>query len=265
MQPQAPSRHPDGAAPLQPLPHWQRIIRVLREEIVAGSFAAGSQLPSEKLLCQRFGVTRMTIRQALGVLEREGWLTPRKGIGVFVRGKPTQYQINDGKRFADNIASIAGPLDTRTLSLERRAATAIEAAPLHLPVGAELVVVLRVRLIAGVPVFLNCKHFPAERFPRFASVYEIAQSVAAVFEAHGVGAYRRLETRISGGTADAMEAEHLGLPLGGPLLRSQSINADAKGRIVEFSRGCWPLNAVEFVFKGRQCGSDAEMEPDDHA
>ncbi|MFI0722846.1 GntR family transcriptional regulator [Streptomyces sp. NPDC021224] len=79
---------------------YQRIARELREQIEAGRYGAGERLPGENDLMARYGVARMTARQAFGVMQAEGVAEARKGAGVFVRGfRPVRRRrfVLDGK------------------------------------------------------------------------------------------------------------------------------------------------------------------------
>ena len=64
--------------------------RQLKEEIVswiaAARFKPHDKLPSENEIAARFGMSRQTVRQALGDLEAEGWLYRTQGKGTFVAG-----------------------------------------------------------------------------------------------------------------------------------------------------------------------------------
>jgi DNA-binding FadR family transcriptional regulator len=55
--------------------------------ILGGHLAVGDRLPSERQLASRFGVSRPTVREALGVLEARGLVATRKGSGTFVTGR----------------------------------------------------------------------------------------------------------------------------------------------------------------------------------
>ena len=237
----------NGAA--EPSP-WLMIYRTLRSEILSDNLPSGSRMPSEKQLCDRFSVTRMTVRRALQALQQEGMLIARKGVGVFVRRTPPCYQITDGHRFIDNITAAGDTVDTRTLSVSRERALAEPAEALKVTRSSRVIVITRLRLINNEPTFLNCKQLPAALFPHFDDVYAKRQSVDDVYRHHGIDNYQRKETRITGGFATEEEASVLGLAVGAPLLRSRSVNEDGTGIRIEFSDGCWPLTAVEFVFPG---------------
>ncbi|MFJ8696525.1 GntR family transcriptional regulator [Streptomyces roseolilacinus] len=66
-------------------PKYQRIADELKQAIRSGTYGPGDRLPGENDLMAKYEVARMTARQALGVLQREGLAEARKGAGVFVR------------------------------------------------------------------------------------------------------------------------------------------------------------------------------------
>lgn len=67
------------------LPIYAKIAEVLREEIEAGNFKPGDKLPTEEELCRIYNVSRGTVRKAFHILEGEGIIFRRQGIGSFVK------------------------------------------------------------------------------------------------------------------------------------------------------------------------------------
>ena len=65
-------------------PIYQTIAADLRERITGGRLRVGERLPSETELCRDYGVSRMTVRQALSSLQASGLLLRRQGKGTFV-------------------------------------------------------------------------------------------------------------------------------------------------------------------------------------
>ena len=66
-------------------PKYQFIADSLRQEIESGVYSSKQLLPTEQLLCQRFQISRQTVRRALSVLEDEGLITRRQGSGSRLR------------------------------------------------------------------------------------------------------------------------------------------------------------------------------------
>ena len=60
----------------------------LRQAIASGTFRPGTQLPTEAELCQMLAVSRTVVREALRVLEEDGLVARRHGVGTFVRDAP---------------------------------------------------------------------------------------------------------------------------------------------------------------------------------
>jgi GntR family transcriptional regulator len=68
-----------------PQPPFRQIAAHLRAAIADGRLSAGARLPSEAELVERYGVARMTVRQAIAELRTAGMVEARRGVGVFVR------------------------------------------------------------------------------------------------------------------------------------------------------------------------------------
>src|SRR3954452_20209453 len=71
-----------------PRPRFAQIADILRDRIQRGVHAPGSPLPSEPELAREFGVSRITINRAVGMLRSEGIVRVRRGRGVYVRAIP---------------------------------------------------------------------------------------------------------------------------------------------------------------------------------
>jgi DNA-binding GntR family transcriptional regulator len=72
---------------------YQQIRRTLTDEIMSGRYAAGEKFPPENELCDRFGVSRQTVREAIRELQSRGMLKRRRGAGTVVCGRqdPTLF------------------------------------------------------------------------------------------------------------------------------------------------------------------------------
>jgi GntR family transcriptional regulator len=70
-----------------PLPRYVQIADVLRQRIARGLWNAGARIPSNEEFMREFDVSRVTIRQAVGILARDGLVEARQGTGTFVTGE----------------------------------------------------------------------------------------------------------------------------------------------------------------------------------
>ncbi len=231
-------------------PIWLQIYDRLAEACSGQLIEPGSRLPGEYKMATIFGVNRMTMRNALIRLQREGFLQARKGVGIFVRPPTQRYVVEDNMRFGGALEA-GGVVTTETLSLRRRKASPQAREAYGLSARGQTIELRRLRSLDGAAIYYAVKEFLPEMFPRFEEVYAASGSVAQVYRDHGVKDYKRLETRVLGAFASREEAEVLQLTPKTPVLHVNAKNADPSGRLIEFNRGCWPLTSVELVFPSR--------------
>ncbi|MBB3180920.1 GntR family transcriptional regulator [Variovorax sp. Sphag1AA] len=79
-------------APGEPL--WRQLVQSLRSDILKGVYRVGSQLPTEEELCERFSVSRHTVREALRQLRIDGLVSSRQGSGTTVMPPPPSSPFN---------------------------------------------------------------------------------------------------------------------------------------------------------------------------
>lgn len=215
---------------------WRSIADTLRGELAAGQYRPGDRLPTEAQLAARFGVNRHTLRQALAHLAEAGLVQARRGAGVFVTARPTDYPLGRRVRFHQNLAAAGQAAERRTLSLIRRAADAGEAAALALAPGDGVVVREGLSLADGVALALYRSVFPEARLPGIFAALEAETSVTRALARVGVPDFTRAETRLTAKLATPTQALHLRIRPGAPILRSVAVNVGPDGRPVELGR-----------------------------
>ncbi|MDQ0393355.1 GntR family transcriptional regulator [Labrys monachus] len=88
-------------------PLYLLVAKALQEDIRSGKYAVGSLLPTELALAEQHGVSRQTIRQAIGQLRQQGLLSARKGIGTRVEARQTQKRFSYSVMSATDLVEIA--------------------------------------------------------------------------------------------------------------------------------------------------------------
>lgn len=229
---------------------WTAIAQTLRSEIAQGLYRPGDRLPTEAALAARFGVNRHTVRHALAAMAYDGTVHPRRGAGVFVTARPTDYALGHRVRFHQNVTASGRTPSRRITRRETRPATAAETAALRLGDGAAVHVVEGVSLADGQPLAVFRSVFPAARFPGLLAAMEHQSSVTAALSACGLGDYTRAETRLTARLADPVQALALQVPSGAPLLRSEAVNVDAHGLPVEYGTTWFAGDRVTLTVDG---------------
>ncbi|KIC37861.1 phosphonate metabolism transcriptional regulator PhnF [Leisingera sp. ANG-M7] len=231
-------------------PVWKSIAIALTDDIAQGRYETGGKLPAEAQLSARFGVNRHTVRRALSEMAEQGLVYSRRGAGVFVAAKPTDYPIGKRVRFHQNLTREGRSPAKRILTLETRAASPREANALQLDPGSLVHVYDGLSLADSQPVALFQSIFPAYRFPTILEALQEQSSVTAALRHCGVEDYTRIETRITAKLATATQALHLKIAEGSPILRTTGINADPQGHPVEFGRTWFAGDRVTLTVGG---------------
>ncbi|MDQ2690513.1 MAG: GntR family transcriptional regulator, partial [Chloroflexota bacterium] len=97
-------------------------LQELRQAIVGGTFRPGSQLPTEAELCGMLGVSRTVVREALRVLEDDGFVVRRHGVGTFVRNQPILKNLNVNFGITEMIESAGLKAGTSHLAIQNETA-----------------------------------------------------------------------------------------------------------------------------------------------
>lgn len=212
---------------------WAAIAETLTSEIAEGHYRPGDKLPTEAELADRFGVNRHTVRHALSGLAEAGLVHSRRGAGVFVAARPTDYPLGRRVRFHANVIAAGQTPSWRITRSETRPADSEEARLLDLHAGAAVHVVEGVSMADGQPIAAFRSLFPADRVPGLPEALAVEGSITAALERCGVADYTRRETRLTAQLADPVLALALQLRPGAAVLRTVAVNVDTEGRVVE--------------------------------
>src|SRR3989454_4744215 len=143
------------------VPRYHRIAETLSERIRRGELAPGARLDNQRQLAKSFGVTLMTLRQALELLEREHLITRRHGLGTFVAAPSVDYDILQLRRFAGDLSAKGEHVATRLLGTRFAAADRRVAEALRLSPNARVLGLERLRLVDGHPMSLQRSFLPS--------------------------------------------------------------------------------------------------------
>src|SRR6266566_6643173 len=83
-----------------PNPIYLQIAEGIGELLRTGVLPAGYVLPPERALCEQFGISRMTLRQAMSLLDREGLIEARRGMGTVVTHSRLRKQQQELRSFS---------------------------------------------------------------------------------------------------------------------------------------------------------------------
>ena len=144
----------------------RRLAEDVRSRIMSGEYAPGERLPSEAELVRHYEVSRVTVRTALRTLEAQGLVDVRHGSGSFVSdfGAGIRAGLQELRSISDTIREMGHEPGMERHAMQRRPATATEAAKLGVDVGTEVLAVERMILADGQAVAFSYDVVPVAGF-----------------------------------------------------------------------------------------------------
>ena len=225
-----------SSSPLPRLPGTslhRQLFMVLRDEIARGVHAGG-MLPKDEALCERFGVSRITVRRALGDLAALGLVERRHGIGTFVPADAASFtRSHPTLGLVDSLRNSVLDMDVQVLEVARVAAPPEVAALLQLTPDEPAVHALRLRSIAGTPVLFTDAWVSAALGKRVTKAALRKNALYEILLAQDVR-FGRVVQEITAQLADPALARHLQTEVGAPLLKLVRLMHDHEARPIEY-------------------------------
>ncbi len=222
----------------------------LRQAIQNAVFAPGSQLPPEKDLVSSLGVSRTTVREALRVLEQQGLIVRRRGLGTFVVETPMMKDLSSNSGITAMIREAGYVPESHLGTVRHEHASKKLAATFPLLIeGTPIIVIERIRTVNRRPVVWSVDAVPSElrgpsalqRYdPTSQSIYEFFATDLLIRVTRGLA-----ELRPVAATKDL--ASKLSVRRGSPLMCLTQTDYDTNGRAVLFSIEYHVPNAFRFL------------------
>ncbi|MHB8812580.1 MAG: GntR family transcriptional regulator [Steroidobacteraceae bacterium] len=206
---------------------YLRLYRVLSQALAEGRFSRREPLPSEPRLMRDYGVSRSTVRRALGRLEAEGRIERRRGSGTFAR-----QQRGEGAGSRDLSPMLDAAETSRTVAFRHIPTPAflLDEGP---GFGATTLLIRQIRYLEREPMVLETAYVPEEigggltrRRPGAGGSPILAQLATL---GHPCAS---LEREFAALEADPLAAHSLGLDVGAPVVNVRMLARDSRDRIL---------------------------------
>lgn len=224
-----------------PTPLYHQVKALLLQQIESGTLQPDERLPTEQQLIERFGVSRITVRQALHELSTLGYIRREQGRGTFVQPRPLEQGPRDLTSFTKEMRRHGLAPSSQVLEQGIVAAAPETAAVLGIDSGAPVFRLRRLRLADGEPMGIQTACLPMTLVPgidgeRFtdASLYDVLR------HRYGLRAARAREKHAAV-SVGADDAALLRVAPGTPALAAERVAHLADGR---------PLEHVHSIMRG---------------
>ncbi len=219
-----------------PVPLHVQLRDLLRAQILSGRLAPHTQLPSERELCLQYGVSRITVRQALGELSHEGLIYTTVGKGTYVGVPKVQEELRPLSSFTEDVRRRGMTASSRVLEAMIVPADDHLAELLRMPRGAEVVRLRRLRLANGMPLAIQLTWLPHHLCPGLLAYDLASRSLFDILRREYHLRLVRAETGIEAALASPDESELLQLPTPAAVLISEQTTYLDTDAVIEFAR-----------------------------
>ena len=217
-----------------PDPLYLQLKTSIVADITSRRYNTNQRLPSERELALRFKVSRMTVRQALLELAREGTIYTRTGKGTFVAEPKIDQQLRALTGFSQDVRTRGNKPTSRVLKSKVIPSPADVAIALRLTPNAEVIQLSRLRIADGKPLAIETAYLPFALFPNLLTHNFANESLYGVLENEYKVILTQAEQTLEAALAEADEINLLKLDPPAAVLRIQRLTLTSDGIPVEY-------------------------------
>ena len=231
-----------------PFPKYLQIREILLRRIDR-NFKVGDQFPTEQTLCAEFDVSRETVREALGWLEREGLISRHRGKGTFVSKRPENSTDSRLTGLAEAFSELKLDTEARVLEKGLIDPPADIVAAINVPPDEPIYHIVRLRTFEKQSLAVHESFMPLEYGVQVAKldlsqtslIYELEHTLEIAFwEDH-----QQIESVV----ADTTMASLLDVPIGAPLLLLTRLYVTEENRVVVLLRSHYRADRYYYTIK----------------
>ena len=229
------------------IPPGTEAIEKLEDFIVINRLSPNTRIPSERDLCEMWGISRSTLRQAVDALVDRGTLYRVHGTGVYVAVGKKSRNMSGVDSMSNDLRQQGIQLSKKVISARELEATKQISRKLKCPLGSKVYEYMCLRKVDYVPSILETTYIESRRFPEFDSYYNDKTSMHYIFK----NVYGKRETsgeeHISVTYASESEAELLECELGAPLFFASGVVTDQLGEVMLYYKQLFRADQFKFV------------------
>lgn len=231
-------------------PRYRAVQQQMLDALARSEWRPGEVIPSEKRLCERFGVSIGTLRKAIDGLVNSHILVRQQGLGTFVASHDRPRQFFQFFNFAPHEGARTYP-EVRLLQFTNAKADKLVAEKLNTEVGAELHKIRNLLLMDGLPAIVDTIFLPAALF-RGLTESMIRDRPSTLYSLYadkfGINVIR-IDERVRAGAANGACAKLLGLRAGASVLEVRRIAFSFNDQPVEWRISHVNTNRHEYVHR----------------
>lgn len=228
------------------IPIYYQLKGIILEMIENEDVKPGDVIPTERELCEFHDISRMTVRMAIMELVNEGVLYREQGKGTYVAQQKTKHELTKLTSFTEEMKRLGHRVETTLLSYQRIASTKKISTALQIEEGADVLEIIRLRVIDDEPYALETVWLHAEKYKQITesqisnrSLYDILQKDFGVQTHHAKQTIEPVHLNDHEKSLFQITGDSLGL------LFYQTTYTEAE-EVIEYSRSVYRIDKHKF-------------------
>ena len=218
------------------IPAYVQLMEYIIGQIKNESLHEGDKLPSERELCERLDISRATVRQAIHELEKDGYVSIKKGIGSFVEDRRMNQEMSGLYSYTQFMKGLGKTISTKLIDFEKISCTSRLSRKMECKEGEKIYRFTRVRYADNEPMLIVTTHLPCKRFPKLKSEDLIAGSLYTLMEEHYNVEFTNAHETLQSVSAKKDEALLLDIKENAPCMMINRRTFE-KGKMIEYAVG----------------------------
>lgn len=231
---------------MQPL--YTQIKDALKQRIIDGDYGPHERLPSESELMKIFGVSRITVRQALRDLHSDGLVFSIQGKGTFVSKPKATQDVQCLQGFGEAMSPKGYETSARVVSVHEGRANQEIAEALNITRSTKIIELKRIRYLNREPISIDSSYFPFEVGQKLLGK-DLTQDIFPMLENEFGIMLNHADLLIEATSADTEQAGYLNLETGSPLLKIKRLVHSKSGQPVDFEYILYRGDAFQYQLR----------------
>jgi GntR family transcriptional regulator len=224
-------------------PLYLQIKNIVKDRILHGVYPIGTNIPSETQLENEFGVSKITVRNAIKELAQEGYVEPSSGKGTKVIRNTSASKLSKWKRFTELLVEEGHQIHKQLV--QAKAVTNEEGTEPYRLFGERCFCIERVYRLNGKP-YIHFTHYLTARMEDLELADLDMQSLYGMLEEQNI-ALGKFRDEFAVAAAPSRAAQQLGLKEGTPLLKRTRYSYDESGDAIEYSIGYYNTEMHQYI------------------
>jgi len=229
-----------------PLPRYYQLKEIMRERVQSEEWKPGDLIPSERELSEKYGISRMTARQAITDLVNEGLFYREQGKGTFVSQRKITQQLLRLTGFTEDIRARGQKPGTMVLSAEMVPADQTTAEKLRIGPGTRIFRLQRLRLADDEPLAIELSQISFKGCERLLEEDLEQNSLYRLLETKYGIPLMEADQELEAGLAGNEEAQLLKISINRPVLFTRRITYTERNQPIEYAKAVYCGNKYTF-------------------